>query len=34
MRFGYDKNNYLTSVEDDFGAKVRYEYDCSGQAFL
>ena len=25
IRFGYDKNNYLTSVEDDFWAKVRYE---------
>ena len=34
IRFGYDKNNHLTSVEDDFGAKVRYEYDCLGNRTL
>ena len=34
IRFGYDKNNHLTSVEDDFGAKVRYEYDCLGNRIL
>ncbi len=28
--FFYDKNNHLTLVKDDFGAQVRYDYDCLG----
>ncbi len=26
--FSYDKNNHLNVVKDDFGAKMRYDYDC------
>jgi len=32
--FGYDANNYLFRVEDEYGARVRYEYDCLGNLSL
>ncbi len=28
--FSYDKNNHLVLVKDDFGAQMRYDYDCLG----
>ena len=34
IRFAYDKNNHLTTVEDEYGAKIRYEYDCLGNLTL
>lgn len=34
IRFSYDKNNHLTIVEDEYGAKLRYEYDCLGNRIL
>ena len=34
IRFSYDGNNHLTSVQDDFGAKMRYDYDCLGNVTL
>ena len=34
IQFAYDKNNHLTAVEDEYGAKVRYEYDCLGNRTL
>lgn len=30
IRFGYDSNNHLSRVEDEYGARVHYEYDCLG----
>ena len=30
IQFSYDKNNRLSQVEDGYGAKIRYEYDCLG----
>ena len=32
--FSYDKNNHMTLVRDDFGAQVRYDYDCLGNVTL
>ena len=32
--FYYDKNNHLNVVKDDFGAKMRYDYDCLGNVTL
>ncbi len=32
--FSYDKNNHLTLVKDDFGAQMRYDYDCLGNVTL
>ena len=32
--FGYDANNYLFRVEDEYGARVRYEYDSLGNLSL
>jgi len=34
IHFSYDKNNHLTLVQDDFGAQVRYDYDCLGNVTL
>ena len=34
IRFSYDKNNHLTQVSDDFGAQMRYDYDCLGNVTL
>ena len=34
IAFAYDRNNRLTLVEDGFGAKVRYDYDCLGNVVL
>lgn len=34
IRFTYDTNNRLIRVEDDFGAKVQYDYDCLGNRTL
>lgn len=34
IRFSYDKNNHLISVQDDFGAQMRYDYDCLGNVTL
>ncbi|MCI6451754.1 DUF6531 domain-containing protein, partial [Hungatella sp.] len=30
IQFSYDKNNRLAQVEDGYGAKIYYEYDCLG----
>ncbi|XBX09627.1 hypothetical protein QMP26_17220 [Enterocloster clostridioformis] len=30
IQFSYDKNNRLSQVEDGYGAKIYYEYDCLG----
>lgn len=32
--FSYDQNNHLIFVRDDFGAQVRYDYDCLGNVTL
>lgn len=34
IHFSYDKNNHLNVVKDDFGAKMRYDYDCLGNVTL
>ena len=34
IQFSYDKNNHLNVVKDDFGAKMRYDYDCLGNVTL
>lgn len=34
IHFSYDKNNHLTLVRDDFGAQMRYDYDCLGNVTL
>ena len=34
IRFTYDTNNRLIRVEDDFGARVQYDYDCLGNRTL
>ena len=34
IRFSYDANNRLILVEDDFGARMRYAYDCLGNRTL
>ncbi len=34
IRFSYDANNRLILVEDDFGARMRYAYDCLGSLTL
>jgi len=34
IHFSYDKNNHLTLVKDDFGAQMRYDYDCLGNVTL
>ena len=34
IHFSYDKNNHLNVVKDDFGAKLRYDYDCLGNVTL
>ena len=34
IHFSYDKNNHLTLVQDDFGAQMRYDYDCLGNVTL
>ena len=34
IHFSYDQNNHLTLVQDDFGAQVRYDYDCLGNVTL
>jgi RHS repeat-associated protein len=34
IRFSYDRNNRLIRVWDDFGAEVRYDYDCLGNLTL
>lgn len=34
IHFSYDSNNHLTLVQDDFGAQMRYDYDCLGNVTL
>lgn len=34
IHFSFDKNNHLTLVRDEFGAQVRYDYDCLGNVTL
>ena len=34
IRFSYDRNNRLIRGWDDFGAEVRYDYDCLGNLTL
>ena len=34
IHFSYDQNNHLISVNDDFGAKICYNYDCLGNVTL
>ena len=34
IHFSYDRNNHLTLVQDDFGAQMRYDYDCLGNVTL
>ena len=34
IHFSYDSNNHLTLVQDDFGAQMRYDYDCLGNIIL
>ena len=34
IHFSYDPNNHLTLVRDDFGAQMRYDYDCLGNVTL
>lgn len=34
IRFTYDRNNHLIRVQDDFGARMRYDYDCLGNVIL
>ena len=34
IRFAYDANNRLILAEDDFGARMRYAYDCLGNRTL
>ncbi len=34
IHFSYDKNNHLALVQDDFGAQMRYDYDCLGNVTL
>ncbi len=34
IHFSYDQNNHLTLVRDDFGAQMRYDYDCLGNVTL
>ena len=32
--FSYDQNNHLILVRDEFGAQMRYDYDCLGNVVL
>ena len=34
LHFSYDPNNHLTAVKDDFGAQLRYDYDCLGNVIF
>lgn len=34
IHFSYDPDNHLTLVRDDFGAQMRYDYDCLGNVTL
>ncbi|MCI9072661.1 MAG: hypothetical protein HFH80_07615, partial [Lachnospiraceae bacterium] len=34
IHFSYDRNHHLTLVKDDFGAQMRYDYDCLGNVTL
>ncbi len=34
IHFAYDSNNHLVEVKDDFGARMRYDYDCLGNPVL
>ena len=34
IHFTYDQNNHLIRVQDDFGAQMRYDYDCLGNVIL
>ena len=34
IHFSYDRNNHLILVKDNFGAQMRYDYNCLGNVTL